>query len=74
MKDFLMLVLYIVAFACGMGTFGTLMNYFFGWHLGYKGAELPADLRAAAMFVVIGGVCAAIVFLGDRKKPQNNPE
>lgn len=68
MKDIVLLILQIVVFACVMGSFGTLMNYFFGWHLGYKGAELPADLRAAAMFVVLGGVCAAIVYLGDRRK------
>lgn len=74
MKEFLLLILQIVVFACVMGTFGTLMNYFFGWHLGYKGAELPADLRAAAMFVVLGGVSAGIVYLGDRNQPQNSPE
>lgn len=74
MKDFLLLILQIVVFACILGTFGTLMNYFFNWHLGYKGSELPADLRAAALFVVLGGVSAAIVYLGDRKRTQNNPE
>ena len=68
MKDLILLVLQIVVFACIMGTFGTLMNYFFGWSIGFKGTELPADLRAAALFIVMGGVSAAIVYFGDRKK------
>jgi hypothetical protein len=67
-KDLILLVLQIVVFACIMGTFGTLMNYFFGWSIGFKGTELPADLRAAALFIVMGGVSAAIVYFGDRKK------
>ena len=68
MKDFILLILQIVVFACIMGTFGTLMNYFFGWSIGFKGAALPADLRAAALFIVMGGVSAVIVYFGDRKK------
>ena len=74
MKDFVMLILQIVVVACILGTFGTLMNYFFGWSIGFKGAVLPADLRAAALFVVMGAVSAAIVYFGDRPRPQNNPD
>ena len=74
MKDFLMLILQIVVVACILGTFGTLMNYFFGWSIGFKGTELPADLRAAALFIVMGGVSAAIVYFGDRKPVQNSPD
>jgi hypothetical protein len=74
MKDFIMLILQIVVFACILGTFGTVMNYFFGWSIGFKGAELPADLRAAALFIVLGGVCAAFVYFGDRPKVQNSPD
>jgi hypothetical protein len=74
MKDFIMLILQIVVVACILGTFGTVMNYFFGWSIGFKGAELPADLRAAALFIVLGGVCAAIVYFGDRKTLQNSPD
>jgi hypothetical protein len=74
MKDFIMLILQIVVVACILGTFGTVMNYFFDWSIGFKGAELPADLRATALFVVLGGVSAAIVYFGDRPKAQNNPD
>ena len=74
MKDLIMLILQIVVVACILGTFGTLMNYFFGWSIGFKGTELPPDLRAAALFVVMGGISAAIVYFGDRKTVQNNPD
>ena len=68
MKDFLLLILQIVVVACVAGLIGTLLNYFLGWHISYKGAELPADLGAAGLFVVLGGVCAAIVFLAGRTR------
>lgn len=74
MKDFVMLILQIVVVACILGTFGTLMNYFFGWSISFKGAELPPDLRAAALFIVMGAVSAAIVYFGDRKPVQNSPD
>ena len=74
MKDFLMLILQIVVVACILGVFGSLVNYFFGWSISFKGAEVPADLRATALFVVLGGVCAAIVYFGDRPKVQNSPD
>ena len=74
MKDFIMLILQIVVVACILGTFGSLMNYFFDWSIGFKGAEVPADLRATALFIVLGATCAAIVYFGDRPKIQNNPD
>ena len=74
MKDFIMLILQIVVVACILGAFGSLVNYFFDWSIGFKGAEVPADLRATALFVTLGGACAAIVYFGDRKKVQNNPD
>ena len=74
MKDLIMLILQIVVVACILGTFGTLMNYFFGWSIGFKGAELPADLRAVALFIALGGLSAAIVYFGDRKLAQNSPD
>ena len=75
MKDFILLVLQIVVFACGLGAFASVVNYLFGWSIRFKGAEVPGDLRATAMFVVLGGLCAAIVYLADRTgKRQNRPE
>lgn len=75
MKDLLLLILQIVVVACILGTFGTLMNYLFGWSIGFKGAVLPADLKAAAMFVVLGGAAASIAYLVGRKdRAQTRPE
>lgn len=76
-KDLILLILNIVVFACILGTIGSLLSYFFGWTISFKGAEVPGDLRATAMFVVMGGVSAAIVYFAGRKKGdrvQNQPE
>jgi len=76
MKSLILIVLQIIVFACGLGAFASLANYVFGWNLSFKGAEAPADLRAVAMFVVVGGISAAIVYLAERKRDsaQNQPE
>ena len=68
MKDFVLLILQIVVVACVAGIIGTLLNYFLGWHISYKGAELPSDLRAAGLFLVLGGVCAGISYLAGRQR------
>lgn len=67
MKDLFLMVLQIVVVACILGFVFSLLNYFFDFSLGFKGAEVPADLRATALFAVLGGACAAIVYFGGRK-------
>ena len=66
MKNFILMILQIVVAACLLGVFASSMNYFFGWNLGFKGAEAPADLRAIASFIVAAGVCSAIVYFWGR--------
>ncbi|MCW5956049.1 MAG: hypothetical protein KIT61_05650 [Pyrinomonadaceae bacterium] len=67
-KDIILLVLNIVVVACLLGTIGSLLSYFFGWTIKFKGAEVPGDLRATALFIVMGGLSAAIVYFAGRKK------
>lgn len=75
MKDFILLVLQIVVFACGLGAFASVVSYLFGWSIRFKGAEVPGDLRATALFIVLGGVCAGIVYIaGKSGRRQNSPE
>ena len=74
MKDLILLILNITAFACGLGAVASVLSYFFGWTIRFKGAEVPGDLRATAMFVVIGAVAGGIVYFATRKRSQNQPE
>jgi hypothetical protein len=62
MKDLILMILQIVVVACIFGVFASSVNDFFGWHIGFKGAEAPADLRAIASFIAAAGVCSAIVY------------
>jgi tellurite resistance protein TehA-like permease len=54
MKNMIALICQLVGFFLVLAFFFSLANYFFGWHLGMKGAEVPADPRAAALFLMIG--------------------
>jgi hypothetical protein len=75
MKDLVLLILQIVVIACLLGFIFSLLNYFLGWNIGFRGAAVPADLRATTAFLVVGGACAAIVYFWDRRpKSQKSPD
>jgi hypothetical protein len=54
MKNIIALICQLVGFFLVLAFFFSLGNYFFGWHLGMKGQEVPGDPRAAVLFLVIG--------------------
>jgi drug/metabolite transporter (DMT)-like permease len=67
MKNLLALICQLVGFFLVLAFFFSLANYIFGWHLGMKGQEVPADPRAAAMFLLIGLVSGGIAFFLSRR-------
>jgi hypothetical protein len=49
----------------------TMLNYLFGWNLGFEGTRLPDDAVSAGVFVVCAGVCFVISWwLSREKKPE----
>ena len=68
MKNIILLFLQIFAFVFSLAFIFSLLNYAFGWHLGMKGQEVPGDPRAALLFLGLGLVCGAIVYIIGRKK------
>lgn len=71
MKNILILICQLVGVFLILAFFFSLGNYFFGWHLGMKGQEVPADPRAAVMFLLIGLASGAIAyFLGRRPRSE----
>jgi len=69
MKGILSLILQLVGLFLVAAFVFSLINYFFGWHLGMKGQEVPADPGAAFMFLGIGLVSAGAGYFLGRKKP-----
>ncbi|HMJ08354.1 MAG TPA: hypothetical protein VK468_05075 [Pyrinomonadaceae bacterium] len=70
MKDILMMILQLVATVCLLAVIFSLLNMAFGWHIGFKGAEVPADYRASLLFLAISVVFGGIVyFFGKENKP-----
>lgn len=69
MKNITLLLLQIFAFVFSLAFVFSMLNYLLGWHLGMKGQEVPGDPRAALLFLGIGLVCGAVVYLAGRKKP-----
>ena len=70
MKDIVALICQLVGFLLALAFFFSLGNYFFGWHLGLKGQEVPGDPRAAVLFLVIAAVCGAIAYFLGRKTKE----
>jgi hypothetical protein len=74
MKNLISLLCQLIAVILGLAFFFSLGNYFFGWHLGLKGQEVPADWRAALMFLGIAAVLGGLGYiLGREKKVAETP-
>jgi hypothetical protein len=74
MKSMIALICQLVGFFLVLAFFFSLANYFFGWHLGMKGAEVPGDPRAAVVFLLVGLTSGAGAYLlsrsGNRKRAK----
>ena len=71
MKGIIQLIVQTMAFVFVFSFVFSLLNYFFEWHVGFKGQEVPGDPRSALLFLGIGLVCAGISFFWGRKRPAN---
>ena len=69
MKDMLLLLLQIVAGVCLIGFILSVIGMLWGKPMSLKGAEVPADWRAAVSFFVAAAILGGIAYLADRKKP-----
>lgn len=51
-------------------------EYCIGWHIGFKGAEVPADIRATLSYLIVAAICAAVVYFSERrgKAQKNRPD
>jgi hypothetical protein len=68
MKDLLLLLLQIIAGVCLIGFILSVVGILWGKPMYLKGAEVPADWRAAVSFLVAAAIFGGIVYLWDRKK------
>jgi len=68
MKNMIALICQLVGFFLVLAFFFSLGNYFFGWHLGMKGQEVPGDPRAAIVFLVVGLVSIGAAYLLTRNR------
>lgn len=74
MKNMIALICQLVGFFLVLAFFFSLGNYFFGWHLGMKGQEVPADPRAAAVFLAVGLVSGVTAYFLTRSERSNRAD
>lgn len=67
MKNFIVLIIQLCGYAFILAFFLSLLNYFFGWHLGIKGAEVPAEPEFAVIILVLGVVFCGLGHFLDKK-------
>ena len=69
MKDLLLWLLQLIGIVCAIGFILSVIGIFLGHSLYFKGAEAPADWRAAVTFLIAAAVIGGIFYLiGKRKK------
>ena len=74
MKSMITLICQLVGVFLVFAFLFSLGNYFFGWHLGMKGQEVPGDPRAAAVFLGIGLVLGGCAYFLGRAERSNRPD
>ena len=68
MKSLLLMLLQIIGFVCAVGFILSVMGILWGKPMHLKGAEVPADWRAAVSFLGAAAVIGGIFYVIDRKK------
>ena len=68
MKDFLLLLIQLVCYVCGLCFVGWILNRFFGFSVGSKGVVIPTEWEAGVSFFVAAVLCFAIVYFFGKKK------
>jgi hypothetical protein len=67
MKNILLLICNLAAVAFVFAFLFSLANFLFGLHLGIKGVKIPGGPIAAAAFLVVAIVFAAVTYYLNRK-------
>jgi hypothetical protein len=67
MKNFIILIIQLCGYAFIFAAFLSFLNYMFGWHLGYKGAEVPAEPEFAIAFLVLGLITSTLGWFLNKK-------
>ena len=60
MKNFVILIIQLCGFAFIFVAVLSVVNMLTGWHLGYKGSEVPDDPAFAIAFLVLGLIVAPL--------------
>ena len=68
MKDFLLFLIQIIGYVCGLGFVGWILNRFFGFSVGAKGVVIPTEWEAGVSFFVAAVICLSIAYFFGRKK------
>jgi hypothetical protein len=67
MKDLLLMLLQIVGVVCFLGFILSVIGILWGKPMHLKGAEVPADWRAAVSFLIAAAVIGGVFYLTGRK-------
>ncbi len=67
MKNFVILVIQLAGFAFVFVSIVSIVNMLTGWHLGYKGSEVPAEPEFAIVFFVLGLIVIPLGWFLNRK-------
>ncbi len=67
MKNAIILIIQLCGYAFLFVAVLSFVNYMFGWHLGYKGSEIPAEIEFAIAFIVLGAVTSLVGWFLDKR-------
>jgi hypothetical protein len=60
MKNFIIVIIQLCGIAFIIVSFVAILNYYFGWHIGMYGEEVPADPAFGAVFLILGIILSVV--------------
>jgi hypothetical protein len=67
MKNFIILIIQLCGYAFFLVAVLALVNYLFGFSLGFKGTEIPGEPLFIVAFLILGAVVAPLGWWLDKK-------
>lgn len=67
MKNIIILIIQLCGYAFILVSIVSFLNFMFGWSIGFKGEQIPAEPEFAIVFLVLGLITSAVGWFLNKK-------
>ncbi len=67
MKNFIILIIQLLGYAFLIASPISALNYYFKWHIGIYGAEVPGEPGFAIVILILGLIVSGVGYFLDKR-------